>query len=194
MCNAERCEVGVLSVLPFTSQLYPWAQALHTDAVTPERCPTLLFQCSPRGFDVVTIISAVFAGLAISCAVSMALALDEDLFSGPYCLMIVSLALQSAVDSVSLAGYAVSGQDRTGARRLWLAYQAFLWSVFIVAVVATRTTPLPKALLAVLFVATRVPGWCIDAALVVRMRQYLASQLKANAIVNGQESAGAVSP
>lgn len=177
VCKTERCEVGVLSVLPFTSQLYPWAQALHTDAVTTERCSTLLFQCSPRGFDVVTIVSALFAGVAISCVASMALASDEELFSSLYCLMIAFLALQSAVDSLSLAGYAAQGQDRVGTRRMWLGAQTLLWGVFLAAVtVMEGSTSHAQALLAVLFVASRFPGWCIDAALILAMRQ---SQLKA---------------
>lgn len=185
VCKTERCEVGVLSVLPFTSQLYPWAQALHTDAVTPERCSTLLFQCSPRCFDIVTIVSALFAGMAISCVAGMALASDEKLFSAPYCLMIAFLALQSAVDSLSLAGYAAQGQDRVGARRLWLAAQVMLWSIFLVAVC---TTNLSQVFLTVLFLATRFPGWCIDAALVARMRQ---SQLKAASHEEGVRVEGA---
>lgn len=192
VCKTERCEVGVLSVLPFTSQLYPWAQALHTDAVTSERCPTLLFQCSPRGFDFVTIVSAFFAGVAIGCVVSMPLTPDDKLFSVQYCLMLAFLAVQSVVDSLSLAGYAAPGQDRTGTRRLWLACQVLLWSIFVTAVtVMEGSTPHSRALLAVLFLASRFPGWCIDFALVVRMRQYLASQLKQD---NEPGSSGAVSP
>lgn len=193
VCNTERCEVGVLSALPFVSQLYPWAQALHTDAVTPERCPTLLFQCSPRCFDMVTIISAVFAGVAISCVVSMALVPDDELFSGPYCLMIVFLVLQSTVDSLSLAGYAAPYQDRHGARRLWLIVQAMLWICFVTAIVGVCSTSSSRAFLAVSFVASRFPGWYIDAALLIRMRQWLASQLKQN-VVDGQGPTGAVSP
>jgi len=183
VCNTERCEVGVLSAMPFTSQLYPWARALHTDAVTAERCPTLLFQCSPRYFDVATMISMWFTGVAVGCVTSMALTPDDDLFSVLYCAMIAFLALQSVVDSLSLAVYAAPGQDRYGARRSWIILQVTLWSLFVTAIIWICPTLESKTLLAGLFLASRFPGWCIDAALIVRMRQYLASQLKADANV-----------
>lgn len=195
VCNTERCEVSVLSAMPFTSQLYPWTQALHTDAVTWERCPTLLFQCSPRCFDVATMISMWITGVAVGCVLSMALASGDELFSVLYCVMIAFLALQSVVDSLSLAVYAAPGQDRYGAYRSRTILQVILWSLFIAAIIWICSTLESRALLVGLFVASRFPGWCVDAALIVRMRQYLASQLKEeHVVVVEQRPPGAVPP
>lgn len=179
VCNTERCEVGVLSAMPFTSQLYPWARALHTDAVTAERCPTLLF--APQCFDALTLSSRYFTGVAIGCVTFMAS--TDRLFSPQYIAALTVLAIQSVWDALSLAVYAAPDQDRQWARHSWLHFTFFQWLHAVCMAIWVCTTPESKALLLCLFLASRFPGWCVDAALIVRMRQYLASQLKADANV-----------
>lgn len=176
VCHTERCEVRVLSVLPFTSQLYPWSQALHTDAVTPERCPTLLFES--RHFHLLTMFGAWFQVVAVGCVMSMAMASDDELFSATYCVLLALLTVQSAVDSLTLAVYADSTQDRRFAYRVWTTFTLFQWIVVVAVVAGICETFHSRALLIGLFLASRSPGWCVDAALLLCMRWYLASQLK----------------
>lgn len=189
VCNTERCEVGVLSAMPFTSQLYPWARALHTDAVTAERCPTLLF--APHHFDPMTLLSRGFVCLAVGCVTSMAL--TDKFFSLEYIVALITLAIQSVVDALSLAVYAAPDQGRQWARHSWLYFTFFQWLHAVCMAIWVCTTPESKALLLGLFLASRFPGWCVDAALIVRMRQYLASQLKEENVVE-QGPPGAVPP
>lgn len=190
VCNSERCEVSVLSILPFTSQLYPWARALHTDAVTVERCPTLLF--APHHFDSMTLLSRGFTCIAVGCVTSMAL--TDKFFSLECIAALITLAMQSVVDSVSLAVYAAPDQDRQHARHSWLYFTFFQWLHLMCMAIWICSTLESKVLLPGLFLASRFPGWCVDAALIVRMRQYLASQLKEDNDVVEQGPPGAVPP
>lgn len=193
VCKTERCEVGVLSVLPLTSQLYPWHRALHTGAVTRERCPTLLFP--PSAFMLVTLLARFFAGVAIGCVTVMARVQSDELFSAMYCVALALLVVQSVVDAVSLAVYAAPDQNRRWSYNTWSYFTMFLWIHTVIMAAQACPTPSATALLLCLFIASRFPGWCIDAALIVRMRRYLASQLKEeHGVVVEQGPPGAVPP
>lgn len=182
VCRTERCEVGTLSLIPIVSYFYVWSQArlyvaLHkldrrTWTIKPAYLPRFLFNL----WYIVSIICIV-ASFVFIVPYSDYGSAEDDPPMYWFVVICILWAVESACSALCFSTESLSPNPNASScfdREHVSLFAAILFqwvSVIVICATSWASSPTRNALLLGTFIASRIPGWIVDAVIVLVLRR-----------------------